>query len=50
MRDQIGTLIEAGGTLADIDQIDQSAYAHLDTFDELARLNASMIFRAMEFE
>jgi glyoxylase-like metal-dependent hydrolase (beta-lactamase superfamily II)/rhodanese-related sulfurtransferase len=50
MREQIGALIEDGGTLADIYKIDQSAYAHLDTFDELARLNASMIYRAMEFE
>ena len=50
MREQIGALIEAGGSLAEIDRIDQTAYRHLDTFDELARLNASMIFRAMEFE
>jgi glyoxylase-like metal-dependent hydrolase (beta-lactamase superfamily II)/rhodanese-related sulfurtransferase len=50
MREQIGALLDTGGTLADIDRIDQSAYRHLDTFDELARLNASMIFRAMEFE
>jgi glyoxylase-like metal-dependent hydrolase (beta-lactamase superfamily II)/rhodanese-related sulfurtransferase len=50
MRAQIGALLEAGGTLDEIGRIDQSAYRHLDTFDELARLNASMIFRAMEFE
>jgi len=50
MREQIGALIENGGGLADVSRIDQSAYAHLDTYDELARLNASMIFRAMEFE
>jgi glyoxylase-like metal-dependent hydrolase (beta-lactamase superfamily II)/rhodanese-related sulfurtransferase len=50
MREQIGALIEDGGSLADIHKIDQSAYRHLDTYDELARLNASMIFRAMEFE
>jgi glyoxylase-like metal-dependent hydrolase (beta-lactamase superfamily II)/rhodanese-related sulfurtransferase len=50
MREQIGALLENGGGLADIHKIDQSAYRHLDTFDELARLNASMIFRAMEFE
>jgi glyoxylase-like metal-dependent hydrolase (beta-lactamase superfamily II)/rhodanese-related sulfurtransferase len=50
MRSQIGALLDEGGSLADIDQIDQSAYRHLDTFDELARLNASLIFRAMEFE
>ena len=50
MRERIGALIENGGTLEDIYSIDQSAYRHLDTFDELARLNASIIFRAMEFE
>ena len=50
MRAQIGALIDSGGRLEETSKIDQSAYAHLDTFDELARLNASIIFRAMEFE
>jgi glyoxylase-like metal-dependent hydrolase (beta-lactamase superfamily II)/rhodanese-related sulfurtransferase len=50
MRQQIGQLIEDGGTLQDVYQVDQSAYRHLDTFDELARRNASTMFRAMEFE
>lgn len=50
VRSQIATLIEAGGGLEDIHGVDQSAYRHLDTYDELARLNASRIFRAMEFE
>ena len=50
MREQIGALLENGGTLQDVHKIDQSAYARLDTYDELARLNASRIFRAMEFE
>lgn len=50
MRTQIGALIDSGGGLEEVSKIDQSAYAHLDTFDELARLNASIIFRAMEFE
>ena len=50
MRGEIGTLIEDGGSLEDVQQVDQSAYRHLDTFDELAALNASRIFRAMEFE
>lgn len=50
MRAQIGLLIEDGGMLEDVYSVDQSDYAHLDTFDELAKLNASRIFRAMEFE
>lgn len=50
LREQIAGLLDAGGTLAEIGKIDQSPYRHLDTFDELARLNASLVFRAMEFE
>jgi len=50
MREHIGELIENGGMLQDVYAIDQSAYAHLDTFEELSALNASTIFRAMEFE
>jgi len=50
MREQIDRLIEEGGSLEDVYKIDQSAYRHLDTFDELAARNASTIFRAMEFE
>lgn len=50
MREQIGTLIEDGETLEAATKVDQSAYRHLDTFDELSALNASTIFRAMEFE
>jgi glyoxylase-like metal-dependent hydrolase (beta-lactamase superfamily II)/rhodanese-related sulfurtransferase len=50
MRAQIGQIIDAGGTLQEAYGVDQSPYAHLDTFDELARLNAGRIFRAMEFE
>lgn len=50
MREQIGALIEEGETLEAAAKVDQSAYRHLDTFDELAALNASTIFRAMEFE
>jgi len=33
MREQIGALLDEGGTLADIHRIDQSPYRHLDTFD-----------------
>jgi len=50
MREKIGALIDEGETLEAAAKIDQSAYRHLDTFDELAKLNASTIFRAMEFE
>ncbi len=50
MRAEIAKIIEQGGDLQDAYQIDQSAYAHLNTFNELAQHNAGQIFRAMEFE
>jgi len=50
MREQVGAILDDGGSLIDAYNIDQNAYRHLDTFDELAGLNADRIFRAMEFE
>ena len=50
MREQVSAILDNGGSLMDAYKIDQSAYSHLDTFDELAGLNADRIYRAMEFE
>jgi rhodanese-related sulfurtransferase/glyoxylase-like metal-dependent hydrolase (beta-lactamase superfamily II) len=50
LRKQVAEVLEAGGTLNDAYQVDQSAYMHLHTADELARSNAGRVFRAMEFE
>ena len=50
MREAVGAIIEDGGMLQDAYGVDQSDYAHLDTYDELSRINAGRIFRAMEFE
>ncbi len=50
MRSEIGEILDNGGSLIDAYKIDQSAYSHLDTFDELSGLNADRIYRAMEFE
>ncbi|MEM8554139.1 MAG: MBL fold metallo-hydrolase [Pseudomonadota bacterium] len=50
LREQIGAHIDAGGDLAGAYYVDQSAYAHLDTFDELATKNAGRVFEQMEFE
>lgn len=50
MRDAVNEILDNGGSLLDAYSIDQSKYAHLDTFDELAVLNADRIYRAMEFE
>ncbi len=50
MREEAGKILDAGGGLNEAYRIDQSAYAHLDTFHELSRRNAALIFQAMEFE
>jgi glyoxylase-like metal-dependent hydrolase (beta-lactamase superfamily II)/rhodanese-related sulfurtransferase len=50
LREKVGEVIDDGGDLQQAYSVDQSPYAHLDTFHELARLNADMVFRAMEFE
>jgi rhodanese-related sulfurtransferase/glyoxylase-like metal-dependent hydrolase (beta-lactamase superfamily II) len=50
LRKQIAELIENGGSLDDAYQVDQAAYLHLHTADELARSNAGRVYRAMEFE
>lgn len=50
LRAKIAEVIKSGGSLQDAYKADQSPYAHLDTYDELARVNAGMVFRAMEFE
>jgi len=50
LRMKIGKLIEDGGTLQDAYEIDQSPYARLDTFKELAKRNAGRVFEQMEFE
>lgn len=50
MREKVAGILDEGGSLIDAYKIDQSAFSHLDTFDELSGLNADRIFRAMEFE
>lgn len=50
LRAKMAEVIENGGSLIDAYEVDQSPYANLDTYDELARINAGMVFRAMEFE
>ena len=50
MRSEIAAILDDGGSLIDAYKIDQSAFSHLDTYDELAGLNADRIYRAMEFE
>jgi glyoxylase-like metal-dependent hydrolase (beta-lactamase superfamily II) len=50
LREQVGVLIENGGTLQDAYKIDQSAYMHLPTSEILAQRNAGQVFQSMEFE
>ncbi|GGH26855.1 Glyoxylase, beta-lactamase superfamily II [Cribrihabitans marinus] len=50
LREQVGAHLDAGGDLADAYYVDQSPYAHLDTFEELATKNAGRVYEQMEFE
>jgi glyoxylase-like metal-dependent hydrolase (beta-lactamase superfamily II) len=50
LRGKIGEHIDAGGDLTDAYYVDQSPYANLDTFEELATKNAGRVFEEMEWE
>ena len=50
LRAKIGAHLEAGGDLASAYYVDQSNWAHLDTFEELATKNAGRVFEEMEWE
>ena len=50
MREKVAALVEEGGELQDAYLIDQSPFSHLDTYFELKRQNAGMIYREMEFD
>lgn len=50
LRAKVAEVLKKGGTLQDAYKVDQTPYAHLDTYDELGRVNAGMVFRELEFE
>ena len=50
LRCEVQALLDNGDDLQAAYEIDQSRYAHLDTFDELASRNAGRLFEQMEFE
>ena len=50
LREKIGEHLDGGGELKDAYYVDQSPYAHLDTFEELATRNAGRVYEQMEFE
>ena len=47
---EIERILDEDGDLSDAYAIDQSAYAHLDTFEELAVKNAGRLYQTMEME
>lgn len=50
MRQKIGEILDDDGGAQEAYKVDQSAYSHLDTFNQLSLQNAGRIYRAMEFE
>lgn len=50
LRRRIGEHIEAGGDMIGSVKVDQSAFSHIELFDQLARRNAQAVFAEMEFE
>ena len=50
LRGKIGDHIDNGGELIDAYYVDQSPFAHLDTFEELATKNAGRVYEQMEWE
>ncbi|MCX7560398.1 MBL fold metallo-hydrolase [Sulfitobacter sp. F26204] len=50
LREKIGAHLDEGGDLAEAYYVDQSPYAHLDTYEELATKNAGRVYEQMEFE
>ncbi len=50
LRGKIADHLDSGGGLAEAYYVDQSPYANLDTFEELATKNAGRVFEQMEFD
>lgn len=50
LREKVGAHLDDGGDLAGAYYVDQTPYAHLDTFEELATKNAGRVYEQMEFE
>lgn len=50
LRNKVRAHIDSGGDDIAASHIDQSPYAHLDTFQDLAGRNAARVFTMMEFE
>ncbi len=49
LRGKVAEVLKKGGSLTDAYAIDQRPFAYLDTYHDLYKQNAGMIFREMEF-
>ena len=50
LRDKISAFMEAGRGIEEVGTLDQSAFAHLVSYDELKGRNAQQVFQEMEWE
>ncbi|KPP84679.1 MAG: Zn-dependent hydrolase [Rhodobacteraceae bacterium HLUCCO07] len=50
LRTEIGTLMDAGGSIMEAPEIDQSAWSDLEQFESLAGRNAQAAYEEMEWE
>lgn len=50
LRAEVGAVLDAGGSIYEGMEVNQSAFAHLANFDNLAGRNAQAVFMEMEFE
>jgi glyoxylase-like metal-dependent hydrolase (beta-lactamase superfamily II) len=50
LRDSVTALIEGGGDITQVGTVDQSRFAYLANFDELAGRNLQQVFQQMEWE
>lgn len=50
LREAVIEILESGGGLDEAYNIDQSEYAYLDTFEELAAKNAGRVYQHLEFD
>jgi glyoxylase-like metal-dependent hydrolase (beta-lactamase superfamily II) len=49
LRGKVAEIMKKSGSLNDAYEIDQTPFAYLDTYHELHKRNAGMVFREMEF-
>ena len=50
LRAKVSEVLDNGGDLAEAFYVDQERWRSLDTFEELAKINAGRVFEEMEFE